>query len=423
MTIPRQLQPLDRPPRLSLFARLFIILLAAILIMGAAVPALADPGPQPLRIGLVRYLKGVSTIDISCSEDFTVINKREQKTLVTSTYLEPIKVFARPDGIEIKTAKGQLVKTNDVIRICPAKPGGLLTISAPTRSFSQYRGVLEIQRINETTALLIVNEVSLEDYLMGVLPGEMPHTFHPEALKAQAIAARTYSEKGHGRHSASGFDMCDTVHCQVYIGSGGEKPSTTKAVKETQGLVAKYDGKLILAVYSADCGGRTQSGEDAGLMDAKDYLKSVADNDGADKPDYCCTNKSHKWIKIYTPQELGTALNATMKPPLEGLKSIAFCEYDESGRVKRVDIVDGKETRTITGAELRMTCGSTVIRSAKMIVCTVEDGKICFEGKGWGHGVGLCQWGAEGLAREPSKLNAEQILKHYYTGIEIGKLH
>ena len=401
-------------------ARLLVLILSSLLLAFSLIAARAE-GDPPLRVGLVR-LKGASAVEIACSVDFTVTDPQKRQTILASTYLEPITVFARPEGMEIKKANGQSLKVSGTIHVAPNKnPGGFLTLSTPNRSFSQYRGALEVRRVSES-ALSLVNEIGLEDYLMGVLPPEMPDSFQPEALKAQAIAARTYAERYRGRHADSGYDICDTVHCQVYTGSGAEKRNATKAVMETAGLVARYDGKLIWAVYSSDCGGRTQSGDDPAIGKPVPYLKSTPDSDGPDKPDYCSGNKSHVWSKTFTPRELEELLNTKLKPPLEGLKSIAFCEYYESGRVKRVEIVDGKGTRRMTGFDFRHACGTSVIRSAKMIVCTTEDGNICFEGKGFGHGVGMCQWGANGLAKDPHKFTCEQILKHYYPGITIEKL-
>ena len=411
----------DTLPRSGPFARLPKFVLAAILIVVALAPAFAEPDPPTLRIGLVRYLKGAPMVNISCSVDFVATGLKGRDKLTASTYLEPIEVFPRKDGLEIKRADGRSVMSRDDIRVAPAKPGGLLTISAAARAFSQYRGVLEIRRVSEN-ALMVVNVVPLEDYLQGVLPAEMPASFRPEALKSQAIAARTYAEHSRGRHKSTQYDLCDSYHCQVYLGSGGEKQTTSRAVTDTCGLVMRYKGDLISAVYSADCGGCTQTGDDAAMSQPEPYLRSIPDCPEVGKPDFCSVNKTHEWSKAFTPEELETALNAGLKPPLEGLKSLAFVQYDDSGRVRRVDITDGKGVRSITGAELRKICGPSVIRSVKMIVCTTDDGKICFEGKGWGHGVGLCQWGAEGIARPPWNYTSEQILKRYYPGVEIVRL-
>jgi stage II sporulation protein D len=183
-----------------------------------------------------------------------------------------------------------------------------------------------------------------------------------------------------------------------------------------------YDGDLITAVYSADCGGQTQSGNDTAIGQPQPYLRSTADREASDKPDFCSVNRTHEWTKTYTPQELESEMNIRLHPAIQGLKSVTFRGYDDSGRVKQVDLVDDKGTRSLTGAEFRKSCGYTAIRSLRMSLTTSADGKMCFAGKGWGHGVGLCQWGAEGLARDPLKYKYDEILKHYYPGVTIAKL-
>ena len=421
VTLPQCHSELDHSFRPSLFARLLHGFAVIVLICCSLLSCRAESSDTPLRIGLAKYLKGASAIQVSCSVDYIISDEGGQQTRMTSAYLEPIDVSIARDCIQVKKADGKTVTIGNVLRISPESSDGLLTISTPTRSFSQYRGILEIRRVTDT-ALQVVNELPLEDYLKGVLPAEMPSTFHFEALKAQAIAARTYSEKHRGRHKDSGYDMCDNDHCQVYLGSAGESPRTSKAVSETAGMVAMYDGDLIMAVYSADCGGQTQSGDDQAIGQPEPYLKSVPDCASGGKQDLCSTNRTHEWTKTYTPQELEAALNVRLHPPVQGLKSVTFVGYDDSGRVKQVDLVDDKGTRSMTGVEFRRNCGYTAIRSLRMTVSATQDGKICFAGKGWGHGVGLCQWGAEALARDPLRYKCADILNHYYPGVTIAKL-
>src|SRR5207344_1166778 len=125
-----------------------------------------------------------------------------------------------------------------------------------------YRGALEVFG-NTRRTLTLVNELPLEDYLRGVVPNELnPATFGQiEALKAQAVAARTYIQRDLGQYKNEGYDVCATDACQVYFGSLTEDPLATQAITETRGLVATYDGKPINALYSSTCGGRTEDAE------------------------------------------------------------------------------------------------------------------------------------------------------------------
>src|SRR5215831_5132824 len=125
-----------------------------------------------------------------------------------------------------------------------------------------YRGILEVFG-NARNTFNVVNELPMEEYLLGVVPNELsPRTFGQlEALKAQAVAARTYIVRNLGQYRREGYDICNTDACQVYFGAGTEDPLATQAVTETRGVIATYDGKPINALYSSTCGGRTESSE------------------------------------------------------------------------------------------------------------------------------------------------------------------
>ena len=156
------------------------------------------------------------------------------------------------------------------IRIQP--PSGTARLQVNDRS---YRGTLEVFG-NTRNTLTVVNELPLEEYLLGVVPNELsPSTFGQlEALKAQAVAARTYIVKNMGQYRAEGYDICDTDQCQVYFGAGTEDPLSSRAVTETRGVVATYNGQPINALYSSTCGGRTEASENI-FEEKLPYLVSV----------------------------------------------------------------------------------------------------------------------------------------------------
>lgn len=140
---------------------------------------------------------------------------------------------------------------------------------------SPYRGVIEI-RVNASNRFTIINELNLEDYLKGVVPAELSPAVYPEgeAIKAQAVAARTYAEKHRGQFAAEGFDICDTPACQVYAGAGAEQPMSNEAVEATRGQLLAYDGDLIDALYTSTCGGRTEDVQNVFNGPAYPYLVS-----------------------------------------------------------------------------------------------------------------------------------------------------
>ena len=141
-----------------------------------------------------------------------------------------------------------------------------------------YRGLLEV-RSTDAGGLTVVNVLNLEDYLRGVVPNELsPQSFPQiEALKAQAVAARTYALRNRGQYEARGYDICATPACQVYRGRSSEHPLTDQAVEETRGIIASYRGALINALYTSTCGGHTEDGEN--IFEGEDefpYLNGVA---------------------------------------------------------------------------------------------------------------------------------------------------
>src|SRR5262249_46272508 len=139
-----------------------------------------------------------------------------------------------------------------------------------------YRGVLEVRGAD--AGLTVVNVVNLEDYLRGVVPNELSPASFPrlEALKAQAVAARTYALRNRGQYASRGYDICATPSCQVYKGKSSEHPLTDQAVEETKGLAAAWHGSLINALYTSTCGGQTEDGDNIFEGEAVPYLRGVS---------------------------------------------------------------------------------------------------------------------------------------------------
>jgi stage II sporulation protein D len=173
-------------------------------------------------------------------------------------------------AVELDGNRYLVVPMTTRIRIQPPQGSARLQVNERT-----YRGVIEVFG-NARNTFTAVNELPLEDYLLGVVPNELsPSTFGQlEALKAQAVAARTYIVKNMGQYKAEGYDICDTDSCQVYFGAGTEDPLATRAVTETRGVVATYAGQPINALYSSTCGGRTEASENI-FSEKVPYLVSV----------------------------------------------------------------------------------------------------------------------------------------------------
>ncbi|HYT64898.1 MAG TPA: SpoIID/LytB domain-containing protein [Vicinamibacterales bacterium] len=232
-------------------------LLAAVLLLTAA----AQPQTEPtVRIGLNQ---NAATVTIRSASGFSV----EQHTTRSATFASVLALDPGASGPVNKSGLQYRLTVeldNDVMLVLPAgtrariePPGAPLEIENRA-----YRGALEVFS-NARHTLTIVNELPLEDYLRGVVPNELnPTAFGQiEALKAQAVAARTYIERNLGQYKNEGYDVCATDACQVYLGVQTEDPLATQAIVDTRGIVATYDGKPINALYSSTCGGRTEDAE------------------------------------------------------------------------------------------------------------------------------------------------------------------
>lgn len=249
------------------------VLLAALLLL----PVLQQSEPL-VRIGLDE---NAATVTIRSTEPFSV----QGQTARTARFSIILTLGDTPGGaviakgdvryrmaVELDGERYLVVPMDTRVRIQPPSSPRVARLQVADRT---YRGVVEVFA-NARNTFTVVNELPLEDYLLGVVPNELsPTTFGQlEALKAQAVAARTYIVKNMGQYRAEGFDICDTDTCQVYFGAGTEDPLATQAVNETRGVVATYNGQPINALYSSTCGGRTESVEN--IFDEKlPYLVSV----------------------------------------------------------------------------------------------------------------------------------------------------
>ncbi|MHB0912482.1 MAG: SpoIID/LytB domain-containing protein [Armatimonadota bacterium] len=262
----------------------------------------------------------------------------------------------------------------------------------------KYSGFLEVSGGKQ---LLFVNELPLEDYVAGVIPVEVPKSFQPEAQKALSVAIRTYAVKSvlSGKKH-QGFDLCDNTDCQGFAGMADGWARELAA--STWGEIDTYKDEPIWAAYSSDCGGVTAERK------VFDYLCAVPDAP-EDGDDYCAASPNHAWTKEFTPEELDRLAKGLK---VGKFKSLEFTERDASERVTKVRVEGDSGSAEITGEKFRQTVGYAVIKSTLMSI----DGSTV-SGKGYGHGLGICQFGANGMAKSGAKYR--EILAHYYPGAEL----
>ncbi len=311
------------------------------------------------------------------------------------------------------------------------------TNSAEGKGFEDTRPIIVIEDRKDARSQKIIEDIRvfnvytnkamvlpLEEYIKGVVAAEMPAAFHIEALKAQAIAARTYAisrtiryENSHPDHPDAA--VCTGIHCQAYLSfeelalihgdSWIEEywPRIEEAVESTKGLLLYYQGEIIETPYHSTSGGMTEDSVNVFASDSP-YLKSVVSPYEEDAPKY-------KSVLSLTGEEFINKLNReypNAKITLDNLgEKIKLIEKTPSGRVKKVavdkDIINGSTIRTLFGLN------STNFK----ITYDKKINLIEIVTYGYGHGVGMSQWGANGMGKNGSTY--EQILKHYYTGVEI----
>lgn len=272
---------------------------------------------------------------------------------------------------------------------------------------NSYSGKIYI--IPAQNAFHLVEHAPLETYLYGVLPYEMSYTWPLEALKAQAVAARTYTLKTLEGVKNQNFDVYSDVRSQMYKGGGKQYDSVKKAVDQTRGQVLTYEDKLFFTYYHANCGGATD--------DVRSWnfgAKSIKPLSGASCK-YDSHSKSYKWAMNVARHKVESYAKSV---GLTGaLKSIKISRKTDTGRATNLMIKTAKGSKTVPCGRFRLATG---IRSCKITKLDVRKNDVRFEGKGYGHGIGMCQDGANGMAKDGK--NYRKILKNYYPGAEIKTL-
>lgn len=298
----------------------------------------------------------------------------------------------------------------------------------------EYRGKLQI--LHQNGNLVPVNIVTLDEYVQGIIGAEMPASFPTEALRAQAVLARTYALKNLGKHKASGYDLCDAQNCQVYAGVQGETPVSNEAVQSTWGQTLQYKGKTIEGVFSANCGGATQSAKDAGWNETP-YLQTVSDYQQFElnhiepyhfkallqyppaaysKYDKDVSKAAFRWARVVSEKEIRNVIK-NQKKDIGPITALIPLQRSRAGYVTKLLVKGTKGTVTLDKENsIRNNLSIGMLRSSYFIVQPNYENRqlkyFVFYGGGWGHGVGFCQTGAAGRAEAGQ--DYQTILKHYF---------
>lgn len=445
---------------------LFLILTMILAPLSAKISYADSLNIEYLDIKLINPLVGTNIINMESESGFALFDNNKEIILSTISETIIIAVLNGNDGINLANLHG------DILFTLP-KDGSILIhsneVENPTIKIEKdrYRGYIRL--LNKNNEIIVINHISIEEYLYGVVPREMSPSFHIEALKAQAVASRSYAFSNINKHSTDGFNLCDTTHCQVYSGYELEKPSTNLAVDETKDIFAFYDGVIINAQYHAASSGFTEDSANIWGGDLP-YLKSVEDRFSLESP-YSSWSISISLLDL-RDKLMVAGVN------LGELKGIEPMGTTATGKVDKVKIIGYLGEETMTATKFRNIVGNTIFKSSwfnikggnnsistnqvyviggnilrpqivdlnNTYIIDAKDQKkvnrgivhramgkdrleslggfypissseIIIEGKGYGHGVGMSQYGAKKMAEEGYKY--EEILKYYYTGIDV----
>ena len=354
----------------------------------------------------------IQELTISVDSPFRIVVPGNPRVLAQSEPVREVFASAVSNGIGIRF--GDSVLPVSQVEIVAIRPVSIRV------GRSLYRGSVRLHR-RPSGKLIAVNVLPLEEYLASVVNSEMPASFPDAAREAQTIAARTYAlsqMKGHPL-----FDLFCTSRSQMYRGYewcddegrrlAGETPDSREIIRDTAGIVCTYQGKIFTTWYSAVCGGQTVNGRSV-FTDAVPALRSV-------ECDWCREAKLYRWTSELPVAQASAALRQHFAKDNLVFGELTSLEPAQvgSGDLPRYTIGDGTNRHEIAGTTLRRLLPSGVLRSPQF-TGQIDGSVVKLSGRGDGHGVGLCQWGARGLGI--AGRSALEILGYYYSGIETVRL-
>lgn len=411
-------------------ARIGTSLLLMVLVFScASVPVLRDESSGTfIKIPFVRVLiddnlssqmfKGDAQFAIECLE------LGEQSVYYSN---RPITVTNEFGKLTVENRAGDEIQSNmNEVNIIPRGNGNRISVGN-----KRYRGIIKILPMGESIQL--INILYIEDYLKGVVPPEIgPRTADEiEAVKAQAVAARTYAMAHLKQYPNAPYDLKASIIDQVYQGANVEKTMVNEAIESTAGNVLMYQDKYINAYYHSTCGGATDHVDHVWDRKESPYLKAVKDN-GA-----CSWSKFYNWKEVFTEEQLRGRIEQYLSSDrgrdlrIDKITDVTIKEFTPGGRVAKLFIHSGTKKYKFLKDRIRWVLGRTsnpdlILPSDRFIVDVdrAPDNSvryITFTGSGYGHGVGMCQCGAIGMSRKGWEF--QDILTHYYTGVEVKKLY
>jgi stage II sporulation protein D len=442
-------------------SKLFTILVSLLIcLFSSMVPTQANPLENNIRVGIWSNQRNFI---ISSDTYFEIINGDTGKILEHLSANEKATISFKDNEIIVNGKRTGALK----LSVFKISNGSESSIEVNRK---KYQGNIDIHITNGKTGMTVVNTLPIEQYLYGIIGKEISPEWPLEAVKAQVVAARTYAYYSLNKHQNDGYDVCATTDCQVYGGIDSETPRVIKAIDATVGQVMLYQGKPIQAFFHSSSGGYTENSENV-WGTYLPYLRGVVDYDQK-SPQY-------KWEKTIFPSELeesiskaGYAIGAIRAIELSplGIQPMNNIDRGVSGRIKGIRFIGTAGSIQLTGENLRkiLALKSSLIdiqvmvpvqkniefeisdkignQGNKKVEINIPPSKekgyftdkedirriggrpneiIVISGFGFGHGIGLSQWGAKAMAEKGPKDDPtyyKEILRHYYQGIEIKKV-
>lgn len=423
--------------------KLLFIFFIAIVLLSVGWSAFASEYRSEVAVGLRFGQSDVNSVTVSSEGGISVYDAVSGNLLYTADPWEEIKVEMGATGF---AAFGKFDASGITKISLQPQNGSVISCDA-----KKYRGYIYIEK-TASGELLVINYVGTEDYVSSVLGKEMSYTWPLEALKAQAVCARNFVLCRGNAHKNYGFDVCSTTHCQVYGGLDSEHENTRRAVEETKGVLAKYNGKVVSLYFFATSGGHTEDVENV-WGSPYGYLKAVPDT--YENPQKA---SRYTWNTTLSKSDIEEKL-LNAGADIGSLKSITVDSVTSTGRVTALTFNGTKDSFSVKREKCRTILGlysqkfsivpdsvsniatTNGVANAPYYACTKDgiggisgysvisaNGKIenmninssgaqsyTINGGGYGHGVGMSQWGARGMAE--NGFTYDQILTHYFTDI------
>lgn len=414
----------------KLFFRITTGLILLILVWSCGtVPGLQEESVGNfIRVPFVRVLvvENSDKLIMSAEESFAIecLKGKSQEIYYSS---QPVTIKLNRMALSVANYQGDIISDRlDEVNIIPRGTGNRVMVDKKT-----YRGILRVVPHGES--IRVINVVYLEDYLRGVVPPELGRRNEDEleAVKAQAVAARTYAMSHLKQYEGEPYDIKSSIMDQLYHGVNVEDKLVNRAIDATTGRVITYRDALIDAYYHSTCGGRTDDIADVWGRQQVGYLKSVEDNAA------CSWSKYYTWRELFTEKQLRGRIEQYLASDrgrdlrIDPITDLTISKRTAGGRILTLAIHTKSGVYRFHKDRIRWVIGRTsnpdlILPSDRFGIDIERDAqgnvaRIIFSGQGYGHGVGMCQCGAIGHAR--NGWDYDSILKLYYTSVELKKLY